>query len=119
MTALGTVKIREEADPFSMDLGNVEKGGTVKVLETSKLWVRVCYRGREDGWVLTANKRGPMLAPSEDPSAAAQVFHTQEAAFLETREKPQDGGVGGGDRPLTGAKPPSVASGAVVAEEDR
>lgn len=59
-----------------------------------------------------------MLAPSEDPAAAAQVFHAQEAAFLKTRDAiPQDGG-GDGDRPLTGAKPPSVASG-VVAEEDR
>ncbi|CAN0442198.1 unnamed protein product, partial [Ectocarpus fasciculatus] len=66
MTALGFVKVREEADPFSMDLGSVKKGDIVKVLETSKLWVRVCYRGREDGWVLTANKRGPTLVPSED-----------------------------------------------------
>ncbi|CAN0573697.1 unnamed protein product, partial [Ectocarpus sp. 12 AP-2014] len=58
MTALGFVKVRDEADPFSMDLGSVKKGDVVKVLETSELWVRVCYRGREDGWVLTANKRG-------------------------------------------------------------
>lgn len=31
------MKIREEADPFSMDLGSVEKGGTVKVLEVSEV----------------------------------------------------------------------------------
>ncbi|CAN0419227.1 unnamed protein product, partial [Ectocarpus sp. 13 AM-2016] len=32
MTALGFVKVREEADPFSMDLGSVKKGDIVKVL---------------------------------------------------------------------------------------
>ncbi|CAN0589032.1 unnamed protein product, partial [Ectocarpus sp. 12 AP-2014] len=29
MTALGFVKVREEADPFSMDLGSVKKGDIV------------------------------------------------------------------------------------------
>ncbi|CAM9784392.1 unnamed protein product, partial [Laminaria digitata] len=69
MTAKGIVKIREEADPFSMDLGTLAKGGIVKVLEKSGLWVRMCYRGREDGWVLTANKRGPTLVPVEDANS--------------------------------------------------
>ena len=27
------IKVREEADPFSMDLGSVKKGDVVKVLE--------------------------------------------------------------------------------------
>ena len=31
------MKIREEADPFSMDLGSVQKGGTVKVLEVREV----------------------------------------------------------------------------------
>ncbi|CAN0516471.1 unnamed protein product, partial [Ectocarpus sp. 12 AP-2014] len=31
LTALGFVKVREEADPFSMDLGSVKKGDIVKV----------------------------------------------------------------------------------------
>ena len=31
------LKIREEADPFSMDIGVLSKGDTVKVLEVSGL----------------------------------------------------------------------------------
>ncbi|CAB1120609.1 unnamed protein product [Ectocarpus sp. CCAP 1310/34] len=118
MTALGFVKVREEADPFSMDLGSVKKGDIVKVLETSKLWVRVCYRGREDGWVLTANKRGPTFVPSEDQDSAAGEFDAQEAAFAASSggavaEDPSD-------RPLTGAKPPPAASTAATGDsEDR
>ncbi|CAM9215131.1 unnamed protein product, partial [Ectocarpus sp. 8 AP-2014] len=123
MTALGFVKVREEADPFSMDLGSVKKGDIVKVLETSKLWVRVCYRGREDGWVLTANKRGPTLVPSEDQDSAAGEFDVQEAAFAAVASSnggavPEDPS----DRPLTGAKPPSAArtaaSGSVAGDGD-
>ncbi|CAN0204781.1 unnamed protein product, partial [Ectocarpus sp. 12 AP-2014] len=117
MTALGFVKVREEADPFSMDLGSVKKGGIVKVLETSKLWVRVCYRGREDGWVLTANKRGPTLVPSEDQASAAGEFDAQEAAFAASSggALPEDPA----DRPLTGAKPPPAAATATGDSEDR
>ncbi|CAN0510123.1 unnamed protein product, partial [Ectocarpus sp. 12 AP-2014] len=88
-----------------MDLGSVKKGDIVKVLETSKLWVRVCYRCREDGWVLTANKRGPTLVPSEDQHSAAGEFDAQEAAFASSSggavpEDPSDGD--SEDRPLTG-----------------
>eukprot|EP00903_Cladosiphon_okamuranus_P008211 g7904.t1 len=111
MTALGLIKVREEADPFSMDLGSVKKGDVVKILETSELWVRVSYRGREDGWVLTSNKRGPTLVPSEDQAAAAGEFDAQEAAFAAAAEStggalPEDAA----DRPLTGAKPPPPAA---------
>ncbi|CAM9795118.1 unnamed protein product, partial [Ectocarpus sp. 4 AP-2014] len=118
MTALGSVKVREEADPFSMDLGSVKKGEIVQVLETSKLWVRVCYRGREDGWVLTANKRGPTLVPSEDQDSVAGEFDAQEAAFASSN----DGAVleDPSDRPLTGAKPPPAAPTAATGDsEDR
>lgn len=49
--------------------------------KTSELWVRVQYRGNDKGWVLTANKRGPILSPVEaSPSAAAQEFQAQETA---------------------------------------
>ncbi|CAM9746584.1 unnamed protein product, partial [Ectocarpus sp. 13 AM-2016] len=68
----GPLKIRDEADPFSMELGVTEKGHIVRVLERSGLWARVSYRGREDGWMLTANKRGPILVPSEDQASAAR-----------------------------------------------
>ncbi|CAM9327818.1 unnamed protein product, partial [Ectocarpus sp. 13 AM-2016] len=118
MTALGFVKVREEADPFSMDLGSVKKGNIVKVMETFKLWVRVCYRGREDGWVLTANKRGPTLVPSEDQASAAGEFDAQEAAFAANSggALPEDPS----DRPLTGAKPPPDAATAATGDsEDR
>ncbi|CAM9939967.1 unnamed protein product [Scytosiphon promiscuus] len=124
MTALGFVKVREEADPFSMDLGSVKKGDIVKVLETSELWARVSYRGREDGWVLTANKRGPTLTPSEDQASAAKEFDAQEAAYAATAANtdgalPEDPA----DRPLTGAKPPPAAAAAAdssgAASEDR
>ena len=33
---ISIVKIREEADPFSMDLGTLGKGGIVKVLEVRR-----------------------------------------------------------------------------------
>ncbi|CAM9940035.1 unnamed protein product, partial [Scytosiphon promiscuus] len=82
LTSAGPLKVREEADPFSLDVGVIEKGNIVKVLETSDLWVRVSYRGREDGWALTANKRGPVLLPAEGgPAAASRAFDAQEAAF--------------------------------------
>ena len=86
------------------------------------MWVRVSYRCREDGWVLTANKRGPMLLPVEGgPAAAAQAFDAQEAAFAEAAANaaavaaapPDDG-----DRPLTGAKPKPAALDA-GGDEDR
>ncbi|CAN0326445.1 unnamed protein product, partial [Ectocarpus fasciculatus] len=82
LTSAGPLKVREEADPFSLDVGVMEKGHIVKVLETSDMWVRVSYRGREDGWVLTANKRGPILLPAEGgPAAASREFDAQEASF--------------------------------------
>lgn len=91
------------------------------------MWVRVSYRGREDGWVLTANKRGPILLPAEGgPAAAAKAFDVQEAAFAaaaaaatsaDDPAAPQDDG----DRPLTGAKPkpkpPALDAGGVNNEE--
>ena len=93
--------------------------------QTSEKWVRVCYRGREDGWVLTSNKRGPTLVPSEDQAAAAGDFDAQEAAFAAAATAtggalPEDPA----DRPLTGAKPPPPAAApapeaAVGADEDR
>ena len=84
----------------------------------------MCYRGREDGWVLTENKRGPTLVPSEDQAAAAGDFEAQEAAFAAAAAAadgalPEDAA----DRPLTGAKPPPAAApapeAAVDAGEDR
>ncbi|CAM9773105.1 unnamed protein product, partial [Laminaria digitata] len=117
MTALGLLKIREEADPFSMDIGVLKKGDIVKVLETSSTpWVRVCYHGREDGWVLAANKRGPTLVPAEDANSAAEEFDAQEAAFAAAATAAPVAS-DGADRPLTGAKPPPVSSDAVVAED--
>ncbi|CAM9784463.1 unnamed protein product, partial [Laminaria digitata] len=115
MTALGLLKIREEADPFSMDIGVLKKGDIIKVLETSASWVRVSYHGREDGWVLTANKRGPTLVHVEDANLAAEEFDAQEAAFAAAAPAPPP--ADGADRPLTGAKPPPVSSGAGVAED--
>ena len=77
------------------------------------------YHGREDGWVLTANKRGPTLVPVEDAGSAAGDFDAQEAAFAAVDVAPPS--LDSADRPLTGAKPPPVSSsdGVVAAEEDR
>lgn len=76
------------------------------------MWVRVSYRGREDGWVLTANKRGAILLPAEGGAAAAALaFDAQEAAFAAAAASgadaaaPQDDS----DRSLTGAKPKPAA----------
>lgn len=74
------------------------------------MWVRVSYRGRENGWVLTANKRGPILLPAEGD--AAEAFDAQEASYAAatagkpaaTTLPPDDDD----DRPLTGAKPPAA-----------
>ncbi|CAN0353393.1 unnamed protein product, partial [Discosporangium mesarthrocarpum] len=79
MMAKGPLKIREEADPFSADIGALETGSLVKVAEVSGLWVRVAYHGREDGWVLTANKRGPMLVPEPRADVAESAWEEQEA----------------------------------------
>ena len=43
--------------------------------------MRVSYRGREDGWILSANKKGPTLDPVQDLASAAAVFDAQEASF--------------------------------------
>lgn len=90
------------------------------------MWVRVSYRGREDGWVLTANKRGPILLPAKDGAAAAsQAFDAQEAAFAVAAAAatsaaahaaaPQDDS----DRPLTGAKPIPAALDAGGGSDDQ
>ena len=81
--------------------------------QRSDLWARVSYRGREDGWVLTANKRGPTLVPCGDQAAAAGQFDAQEAAFAAAAAA--TGGAlleDAADRPLTGAKPPPPAAAA-------
>lgn len=41
------------------------------------LWARVGYRGKEDGWVLTANKRGAMLTAADDQAAAEALWSDQ------------------------------------------
>ncbi|CAM9855796.1 unnamed protein product, partial [Discosporangium mesarthrocarpum] len=84
MGAMGPLKVREEADPFSGDIGALEMGSIVKVLEVSGLWVRVAYHGREDGWVLTANKRGPMLVPEPRADVAESAWEEQEAQHAAT-----------------------------------
>lgn len=70
--------------------------------------MRVAYRGRTDGWVLTANKRGTILLPVDgDVSAASEGFETQEAGYAAAAVAaavdavPPDDDA---DRPLTGAK---------------
>ncbi|CAM9984199.1 unnamed protein product, partial [Sphacelaria rigidula] len=106
MTAHGLLKLREEADPCSMDVGVLGRGDIVKVLETNGKWVRVAYRGREDGWTLTANKRGPTMSPTEgDVAAAALAFNEQEANFAQAEAAAASVAPSGTDRPLTGAKP--------------
>lgn len=92
--------------------------------KTTDLWVRVSYRARDDGWVLTANKRGPTLVPAEDLAAAGAEFDAQEAAFASAAAAASASeGVGdtptvdSSDRPLTGAKPPAL--GVEGGEEDR
>lgn len=70
--------------------------------------MRVSYRGREDGWVLTANKRGATFVPHDNPAAAAKEFQAQKEAFAAeaAQATAAAAAVGGGDddRPLTGAK---------------
>lgn len=46
-------------------------------LQMNGLWARVAYRGKSDGWVLTANKRGAMLTPEEDEAAAEALWSEQ------------------------------------------
>lgn len=82
--------------------------------QASDLWVRVVYRGREDGWVLTANKRGQTLVPSQDPASAAEDFETQEAAFAKAAAAAAESGnqeASRDDRPLTGAKASALDAG--------
>lgn len=68
--------------------------------------MRVSYRGREDGWILTSNKRGPTLAPAEDPTASAEKFDAQEAEFAQAAAAAEASkhAPTSEDRPLTGAK---------------
>lgn len=89
--------------------------------QVSDLWVRASYHGRDDGWVLTANKRGPTVERLQDLNFAARAFAEQEAksassvasaAFNDQspscEDRPLTGGEGaalaavGEDRPLTG-----------------
>ncbi|CAN0326492.1 unnamed protein product, partial [Ectocarpus fasciculatus] len=110
MRAAGQLKLREEADSLSLELGTVSRGELVKVEQTSGLWVRVLYRGDSAGWVLTANKRGASLTPAEaGPAAAAKEFQAQEAAAAATGGGGTANGAGDEDRPLTGAKAGSTA----------
>ena len=83
----------------------------------SKGWIRVSYHGRDDGWVLTANKRGPTAVPVEDSDQAAEEFDAQESAFAAAAAAPPSAEIA--DRPLTGAKPPPASSSAPVVAEER
>lgn len=81
-------------------------------------WVRVAYRGREDGWILTANKRGSILLPADPTTNPAATFNTQEqdlaaAAAAAATASPESGA--DDDRPLTGAKPGAAAGGGPAA----
>ena len=104
---------------FEADRGLAARGqlnhASCRPPQTSASWVRVSCHGREDGWVLTANKRGPTLVPAEDAVLAAEEFDAQEAAFAAAAAAPPS--ADGTDRPLTGAKPPPAPSDAVVAED--
>ncbi|CAM9756604.1 unnamed protein product, partial [Laminaria digitata] len=111
MRAAGMLKLREEADSLSLELGTVSAGELVKVEQSSGLWVRVFYRGKSEGWVLTANKRGPILSPAEAGPAAAQEFQSQEAAAARAAAAaaapPPDDDE---NRPLTGVKAGSTTT---------
>lgn len=48
-----------------------------ELAQMSGLWARVSYRGKNDGWVLTANKRGAMLTAEEDEAAAEALWSEQ------------------------------------------
>lgn len=72
--------------------------------QRNALWVRILYRGREDGWVLTSNKRGPCLSASGgDADAIARDFQAQEALLAGAASTP-DHGAPEDERPLTGVK---------------
>lgn len=81
--------------------------------KVSDLWVRVSYRGRDDGWVLTANKRGPTLERLEDLNFAAQAFAEQEtkSASSAAAAASSDQSLSREDRPLTGGKGAALAAG--------
>lgn len=76
--------------------------------QASGLWVRVCYRGKEDGWILTANKRGAILTPAGgNPADAARDFQDQEASYAAAAAAAAAADASPPDedeRPLTGAK---------------
>lgn len=77
--------------------------------------MRVWYRGRDDGWVLTANKRGPILLPVDgDNASAASAFDAQEASYAAAAAAATAAAAAPSgdddDRPLTGAKPGGVAA---------
>lgn len=46
------------------------------------LWARVGYRGKTNGWVLTANKRGEMLTAANDLEQAEAMWSEQVRAAL-------------------------------------
>lgn len=87
--------------------------------QASQSWVRVLYQGRSDGWVLTTNRRGPVLVPVEEDTAdAAAGFDAQEALLAKSASSaPADASAD--DRPLTGAKasPANASQDPVVATE--
>ncbi|CAM9837788.1 unnamed protein product, partial [Choristocarpus tenellus] len=107
--------IREEADSFSLELGMLERGAVVKVLESSDLWVRVSYHGRDDGWVLTANKRGPMLFPDNDSENGRVLWEEQEALYAvaaaAAEVKEAEGAEEEQDRPIKGSSSSDVGGG--------
>lgn len=75
--------------------------------QRSGKWVRVSYHGRDDGWVLLANTRGPTLSPAEgDLLANSSLFDEQEVAFVEAAAAEPTGD----DRPLSGTKPVALAT---------
>ncbi|CAN0510135.1 unnamed protein product, partial [Ectocarpus sp. 12 AP-2014] len=104
MNALGVIKLREEADPFSMDLGMVQKGHVVKVLEMKDLWARVAYRGKTDSWVLTKNKRGKMLTAAEDQEEAEAAWAEQEQNVSQDDENGNVPRTSRDDRPIGGKR---------------
>lgn len=64
--------------------------------------------------MLTANKRGQTLVPSQDAAAAAEEFETQEAAFAKAAAAAAESGnqeASLDNRPLTGAKASALDAG--------
>lgn len=75
--------------------------------------MRVLYRGRDDGWVLTSNKRGPTMEPVAEEGGGdddiARAFEEQEASLAAAAAAEADR-VTDDDRPLMGAAKGGVTS---------